>query len=353
MILTQDFIFQQIFPVLGVVTASFMSFAPYRAVLKASRDGNLGDLNPTPWVFMLGNAIGWIAYSFLIQNVYVFLPNAPGIILAIWLNIQAIKLQYENYRSKEMQDAIIAALENQSKRTFPKDEVEEIVEHVILEETLPPELIKPIATAPVPDEANTLVSASPRINKYMPASPVTGSTDEESLDNEDGVTTVFQEATDKIVDYASFIWDVTAQKTPAPASHEIMVITISGVWLMLITIVSLGRSIMDDNTRVTLIGVCVNCNLVFFYGAPLSKIATVIETKSSRLIHIPTMTASLLNGSLWLFYGLALGDVYVSIPNGFGALLGVIQLLLCLVYPRHGHVEPTYLSIPGESTPLI
>lgn len=118
-----------------------MTFAPYRAVLKASRDGTLvGDLNPTPWVFMLGNCCGWLAYAFLLQNMYVFLPNAPGFILAIWLNIQAIKLQYENHRSAELQTAIVNALEDmkyssssKSKQShmIRKDEVSALVEQVL------------------------------------------------------------------------------------------------------------------------------------------------------------------------------------------------------------------------------
>ena len=99
-----EVIFRQVFPMVGVATGTFLSFAPFRAVLKASRDGSLGDLNATPFVFMLGNCTGWLAYAFMIQNIYVFLPNAPGFVLAIWLNIQAIKLQYENYRNKELQE---------------------------------------------------------------------------------------------------------------------------------------------------------------------------------------------------------------------------------------------------------
>ena len=45
----REIILQIVFPTLGVCTGTFMSFAPYRAVLRASRNGTLGDLNPTPW----------------------------------------------------------------------------------------------------------------------------------------------------------------------------------------------------------------------------------------------------------------------------------------------------------------
>merc|ERR1719350_2249645 len=43
---------------------------------------------------MTGNCIGWVTYSFLIQDYFVFLANAPGIIISIWLNFGAVKLQY-------------------------------------------------------------------------------------------------------------------------------------------------------------------------------------------------------------------------------------------------------------------
>lgn len=336
-----------------------MSFAPYRAVLKASRDGYLGDLNATPWVFMLGNCCGWIGYSFMAQNVYVFLPVAPGLILAIWLNIQAIKLQYENHRSNEMLDAIISGLEDHSKNLFRKREVTSIIENIITDESLPLDIIDPSTTAPVPtaDEENSTMTG----NTLYSTSPVGVNIERE----EDKGMTV-NDAAEMIVDYASFVWDITAQKSPAPASHELMVVAICTVWLFLFSIAALGQSFLDESTRILMIGIAVNVNLIFFYCAPLSHIATVLETKSSRSIHEPTMITSLINGSLWFFYGVAVNDFFVAVPNGIGALLGVIQLVLCLLYPRHHHptkhvdseglalsVSSQSLDLPVESTPLI
>ena len=148
--------------------------------------------------------------------------------------------------------------------------------------------------------------------------------------------------------------------------QELMVIGISVIWLFLITVAALGG--LEQSSRELLIGLAVNCNLIFFYGAPLSKIATVLETKSSKSIHKPTMITSLLNGSLWLTYGVAVEDCFIAVPNGFGALLGVLQLLLCLVYPKRrrpakygedGIVKSPSsqslqsLYLPEESTPLI
>jgi len=159
--------------------------------------------------------------------------------------------------------------------------------------------------------------------------------DVKHAEGDDGATTVFEGTADAIVDYTSFIWDIAIQKTPASASHEIMVLCISTIWLVLVTIAALGRSVLDENSRTFLIGLAVNANLIFFYGAPLSKIAVVIESKTSESIHIPFIVASLLNGTLWVCYGIAVSDYFISVPNGFGSLLGVIQLALCVVYPRH------------------
>lgn len=161
------------------------------------------------------------------------------------------------------------------------------------------------------------------------------------------------------------IWDIAAQRTPAPASHEMMVLGISAFWLLLISIAALTpRSIMSSQSCTLMIGVAVNMNLVFFYGAPLSKIATVLETKSSNFIHVPTMFTSLVNGTLWFLYGVEVKEYFVAIPNGFGALLGVVQILLCVWFPRHPSGDGLFkkesssqsqssLSLPEESTPLI
>lgn len=58
-------ILEHVFPAVGVILATQMFLAPYKDVQKAIRAGSLGELNPLPWVFMLGNCAGWISYSFL------------------------------------------------------------------------------------------------------------------------------------------------------------------------------------------------------------------------------------------------------------------------------------------------
>ena len=390
---TQDFILQQVVPTVGLITGTFMTFAPYRAVLKASKDGNLGDLNPTPWVFMLGNCCGWVAYSFLIQNVYIFLGNAPAFILAIWLNIQAIKLQYENHRSSELQTSIIKALEDlkssatskKNSNMITKDEAAAIFGHVV-DEGPAVDLLDPVNTAPLVDgeahqESNTSTGPTTAYSSIASNNNADDMNEAEqgifSLSlrrNSSIMPPAVQEATGMLVDYASLVWDIAAQRSPAPASHELMVLGISAFWLCLFTVVVFSQQVWAKSTRLLLVGVAVNANLIFFYGAPLSKIATVLETKTSKLIHVPTMIFSLMNGALWFVYGLAVSDPFIAVPNGFGAVLGIIQVILCLMFPRHSHhhlgeegavgifksalsrdnsSSTGSISLPKESTPLI
>ena len=76
--------------------------------------------------------------------------------------------------------------------------------------------------------------------------------------------------------------------------------------------------------------------LVFFYGAPLHTMKKVVQTKCSDSIHVPTMVLNWSNTSLWLAYGVARKDPIILIPNAIGLLLGLMQELLRLLYPRSG-----------------
>lgn len=294
-----EIILQIVFPTLGIFTGTFMSFAPYRAVLKASRTGHLGDLNPTPWVFMLGNCCGWITYSFLIHNWFIFLTNASGFILAIWLNIQAIKIKYENHRTHDLRENIIAALEDKSQRMLNRKEVAKLFDKVVAEEYA--EVIDPSSTMPM--EEIFLDKADPTKDNKNTYEELSDSENEDNDDNDDndnppGITGAILEN-----EAITMVWEITAQRSPAPVSHELMVVGISAFWLLLITIVALGSTFINQSARVLLIGLVVNINLIFFYGAPLSKIVEVLKTKSSKLLHVPTMICSTANGTLWLVYG--------------------------------------------------
>ena len=42
--------------------------------------------------------LGWVAYAVITQDLFVLFANAPGLVLSIWLNMGAAKLQYQEMR---------------------------------------------------------------------------------------------------------------------------------------------------------------------------------------------------------------------------------------------------------------
>lgn len=84
----------QVAPTIGAILSSLAFAAPIKSLRAAVKVGNLGSLNPTPWAFMLGNTVGWLAYAFITGDLYVFFANVFGLLFSIYLNIGAMKLQY-------------------------------------------------------------------------------------------------------------------------------------------------------------------------------------------------------------------------------------------------------------------
>ena len=79
-------------------------------------------------------------------------------------------------------------------------------------------------------------------------------------------------------------------------------------------------------------GIVVNFNLWFFYGALLTTIFNVIRSLDSSSIH-KTMVMNTFNGAFWFVYGSAKYDYVWAVPNGIEVLLGVIQYVLCVMFP--------------------
>jgi solute carrier family 50 protein (sugar transporter) len=286
-------ILEYICPTLGCIMGNVMFSAPYRDVKKAVERGYLGDLNPTPWGFMLGNCLGWVAYSYILQNFFVFFANAPGFILSVWLNMCAAKIQYEEHKAHEMRTSFVSFLET---------------------------------------------SRNLNTNQQQPQA--------EETDDDDG-------GWQKAVDLGRVVVQVTSQQTPAPAAHETLVVGIVVGWLVVISIIMFGN--FPTYTNQLICGIVVNVNLLFFYGAPLSTIFTVFKTQNSATIHLPTMITNTANGSFWTAYGIAVLDPFIYIPNGIGASLGVFQFFLCLVFSRKPTVmeeeEERQPAVELEGTP--
>uniref|UniRef100_A0A6U3BHM4 Sugar transporter SWEET1 n=1 Tax=Entomoneis paludosa TaxID=265537 RepID=A0A6U3BHM4_9STRA len=236
-------------PIGGIIAANIMFFAPVRDVWNQTKNiGVLGDLNPTPWAFMLGNCFGWVAYSVLTQDLFVFFANAPGLLLSVWLNMAAVQLQFQDKHQKQQH----------AENATPQ--------HCVVETS----------------------------------------------------SSSFQR------------WVVR----PHDVGNEALAMVIVTLWLVVVSFLSFGQNMLSQDNQELLVGITVNVNLVFFYGAPLSTIATVWKTKSCASIHVPTMITNTTSAVLWFAYGLVLFDMFIAVPNFIGVVLGATQIFLCLRYPR-------------------
>jgi hypothetical protein len=83
MLSAKEIILEYVLPLMGILIANCMFSAPCQDLRKAVQRGYLGDLNPTPWAFMLGNCCGWVTYSILRQYLWE-LPSCNTSTFGTW-----------------------------------------------------------------------------------------------------------------------------------------------------------------------------------------------------------------------------------------------------------------------------
>mmetsp|Transcript_9413 Transcript_9413/g.19526 ORF Transcript_9413/g.19526 Transcript_9413/m.19526 type:complete len:283 (+) Transcript_9413:56-904(+) len=258
----QTILFEYVCPVGGCFLASSVFAAPIHDLNQALARGSLGSLNTTPWAVMTGNCLGWCAYSYCTNDPFVLASNLPGLILSLWLNIGACKLQY------------LGQIRNiQSFQDCQDDEEPETAHRK-------PIFVQRLSTAP----------------------------------------------------------------------QDEILFGILGLWAVVLTSVRWMNSLMEQQLYnvwepQSVIGLLVNINLVFFYGAPLQTMKLVLETRSSDSIHTPTVSRNVVNAIFWMSYGLAREDPIIYGPNGVGLLLGLAQVALCAVYPKQSSRTPESTAV--------
>ena len=264
----QEIIFEYLCPTGGCILAFLVFTAPIKDLKQALRRGSLGSLNTIPWAVMTGNCLGWCAYAYYMADPFVLAANLPGLIVSLWLNIGACKLQYL---------AQIDAIRREPGQGGQNDE----------------------------DNRNVVVlSENGRSNELL----------------------------------------ISQQQ-------DAIFFRIIGAWAVILVFVGWMGGLWKDHfphEPQTIVGILVNINLVFFYGAPLQTMKAVLESKSSDTIHARTVTMNVINALFWLLYGLARKDGIIYGPNSIGLLLGIAQCMLCYMYPKR-LASNTKLSQEPES----
>lgn len=280
-------IFEYIFPSLGCILASLVFASPIRALSDALKKGSLDNLNPSPWAVMTGNCFGWCSYAWMINDPFVLASNLPGLVLSLWLNIGAAKLQY----AKQIEDLATAIAHNRGSRAI------ETEDELKFKNSVP---------------RGTSISAHGRI------------------DNSKHYLT--------------------------STSQDVLVLWIITAWSIII--VSVGWLSIFRGYEQRIIGILVNINLIFFYGAPLQTMKIVLATKSSDSIFLPTVITNCINAVFWSSYGIAKNDLIIYGPNCIGLVLGLIQAVLCFVFPNTASkatkgVAVVYSTIKTDEGPCV
>eukprot|EP00730_Choanoeca_flexa_P006519 TRINITY_DN12168_c0_g1_i11.p4 TRINITY_DN12168_c0_g1~~TRINITY_DN12168_c0_g1_i11.p4 ORF type:complete len:223 (+),score=29.68 TRINITY_DN12168_c0_g1_i11:3025-3693(+) len=75
---------------------------------------------------------------------------------------------------------------------------------------------------------------------------------------------------------------------------------------------------------------------VIMFGSPLTTIGAVLKTRSTETMVFSLCLMNFVVSVTWALYGYVKQDNFIQLPNSFGALLSLLQLLLFVKYPSNG-----------------
>lgn len=102
-----------------------------------------------------------------------------------------------------------------------------------------------------------------------------------------------------------------------------------GVLLGLALIIASLIATFDRMKAASIIGLMGNVVCIAMFGGPLSAIKTVLQERSTKSLPFSFGIATLINASLWCFYGAVfIHDPLIWFPNSLGVLSGVAQMFL-------------------------
>ncbi|KAI3505314.1 hypothetical protein L1887_27382 [Cichorium endivia] len=102
----------------------------------------------------------------------------------------------------------------------------------------------------------------------------------------------------------------------------IEILLFGGLALLVLTLVNTTKK------RSTIVGSISVAANILMYASPLSVMKLVITTKSVEYMPFLLSMFCFSNGLCWFLYALFPFDPFIAIPNGIGALLGILQLVL-------------------------
>ncbi|XP_027094014.1 bidirectional sugar transporter SWEET1-like [Coffea arabica] len=112
-----------------------------------------------------------------------------------------------------------------------------------------------------------------------------------------------------------------------------------GILVLVLTtfaaVVLVSMLALHGKTRKLFVGLIATIFSIAMYAAPLSVMRLVIKTKSVEYMPFFLSLFVFLTGTTWFIYGMIGKDPFLAVPNGFGCVLGAMQLMLYAIYHKN------------------
>eukprot|EP01004_Peranema_trichophorum_P008070 NODE_6835_length_838_cov_54.369231_g6236_i0.p1 GENE.NODE_6835_length_838_cov_54.369231_g6236_i0~~NODE_6835_length_838_cov_54.369231_g6236_i0.p1 ORF type:complete len:233 (-),score=16.26 NODE_6835_length_838_cov_54.369231_g6236_i0:85-783(-) len=123
------------------------------------------------------------------------------------------------------------------------------------------------------------------------------------------------------------------QYTPSAKKSELLPY-FAGTGLGLSSILGYVHFVAAPDVMASQLGLIASVICVAMFSAPLATVREVVRDKSSASLPTAVIVMSNLNCACWLAYGICLMNPYVYVPNFLGLALSMINLALCIIYPK-------------------
>ena len=107
---SQYILMKLVAPIMGFILANVMFFSGVPGMLRCKRAGTLGDMNPLPFPVIWANCVGWILYSVLIRDYFLFFSNAPGAMVGMYFTLVAYGLSQYKSKTRDSLEVLLMSM---------------------------------------------------------------------------------------------------------------------------------------------------------------------------------------------------------------------------------------------------
>ncbi|MBM4240208.1 MAG: hypothetical protein FJ150_00755 [Euryarchaeota archaeon] len=80
------------------------------------------------------------------------------------------------------------------------------------------------------------------------------------------------------------------------------------------------------------IGLIASLTAILMFTSPIAQIRNIIKNRTSQTISPAIYAAMAINCTFWTIYGIGVEDLYITVPNSLGIVLGIVTLLIIYIY---------------------